>query len=199
MNKELKLSNEQPGFVGAWFLEDPDFCNQLISYFYKNSNFHFIGHTQSGDQRFIDADIKDSIDLSIHPSCQDEEWLKYNIALQKVVEEYKKKFEWCDQYSPWGISDNINIQYYKPKGGYKVWHTERCSPAAPMSTRHLVFMTYLNDVTDQGETEFFYQKLKIKPQKGLTVVWPTDWTHTHRGIPSPTQEKYIITGWFNFF
>jgi hypothetical protein len=59
-------------------------------------------------------------------------------------------------------------------------------------------MTYLNDVNDDGETEFYYQNLKIKPQKGKTVIWPADWTHTHRGITSPTQEKYIITGWFNF-
>jgi hypothetical protein len=55
---------------------------------------------------------------------------------------------------------------------------------------------FLNDVTDQGETEFFHQKIKIKPQKGLTVIWPADWTYTHRGIASPTQDKYIITGWF---
>jgi hypothetical protein len=59
-------------------------------------------------------------------------------------------------------------------------------------------MTYLNDVTDQGETEFFHQQIKIKPQKGLTVIWPADWTYTHRGIPSPTQEKFIITGWLSF-
>jgi hypothetical protein len=59
-------------------------------------------------------------------------------------------------------------------------------------------MTYLNDVTDAGETEFFYQKIKMKPEKGLTLIWPADWTFTHRGIASPTQEKTIITGWFNF-
>ena len=46
-------------------------------------------------------------------------------------------------------------------------------------------MTYLNDVNDYGETEFYYQKLKIKPEKGKTVIWCADWTHTHRGISSP--------------
>ena len=59
-------------------------------------------------------------------------------------------------------------------------------------------MTYLNDVTHKGETEFFHQKIKIKPEKGLTLIWPTDWTFTHRGIPSPTEEKYIVTGWFEY-
>jgi hypothetical protein len=59
-------------------------------------------------------------------------------------------------------------------------------------------MTYLNDVTDGGETEFFYQKLKIKPEKGLTLIWPSDWPWTHRGIPSHTEDKYITTGWVHF-
>ena len=59
-------------------------------------------------------------------------------------------------------------------------------------------MFYLNDVEDEGETEFYYQKLKVKPKKGLTLIWPADWTHTHRGIPSKTQEKYIATGWYSF-
>ena len=25
-----------------------------------------------------------------------------------------------------------------------------------------------------------------------------DWTHLHRGITSPTETKYIITGWFSW-
>ena len=48
-------------------------------------------------------------------------------------------------------------------------------------------------------TEFQYQKLKVKPVKGKMVIWPTDFTHFHRGITSPTQDKYIATGWLNFF
>ena len=59
-------------------------------------------------------------------------------------------------------------------------------------------MTYLNDVTDAGGTEFYHQKVTVTPVKGLTLVWPADWTFTHRGVPSPTQEKRIMTGWFNF-
>jgi len=38
----------------------------------------------------------------------------------------------------------------------------------------------------------------VQPRKGLTLIWPADWTHHHRGVVSPTQEKYIITGWFSF-
>ena len=39
--------------------------------------------------------------------------------------------------------------------------------------------------------------MAVQPRKGLTVIWPADWTHTHRGVPSPSQDKYIATGWYN--
>ena len=63
----------------------------------------------------------------------------------------------------------------------------------------MVFMTYLNDVTDGGETEFYHQQLKIKPKKGLTVIWPAGYTHVHRGITSNTETKYIATGWYGYY
>jgi hypothetical protein len=59
-------------------------------------------------------------------------------------------------------------------------------------------MTYLNDVDNGGETGFFYQDLKIKPEKGLTLMWPVAWTHTHKGYPSPNETKYIVTGWYGY-
>jgi hypothetical protein len=58
-------------------------------------------------------------------------------------------------------------------------------------------MTYLNDV-DDGGTEFYYQKTIIKAEKGLTLIWPADWTYTHKGQISNTKEKTIITGWISY-
>ena len=57
-------------------------------------------------------------------------------------------------------------------------------------------MTYLNDVPNGG-TEFKYQGIKSPAKKGLTIIWPSDWMHTHRGIIDEENEKYIITGWYN--
>tara|TARA_R110000796_G_scaffold48231_1_gene115745 strand:- start:585 stop:767 length:183 start_codon:yes stop_codon:yes gene_type:complete len=59
-------------------------------------------------------------------------------------------------------------------------------------------MTYLNNIKDKGETEWYYQKLKVKPETGLTLIWPVDWTFTHRGIPSKKEIKYIVTGWYSY-
>jgi hypothetical protein len=123
--------------------------------------------------------------------------VNYLDSLEKIIDLYVDKFNFCNATESWGITELINIQYYPPGGGFKVYHSERNGKLSTIN-RHLVFMTYLNDVNDQGETEFFYQQLKVKPQKGLTLIWPVDWTHTHRGIPSPTEEKIITTGWYGF-
>ena len=98
----------------------------------------------------------------------------------------------CGYYN---ITNGYNIQYYKPKAGFKQWHSERSLPKN--SKRLLVFMTYLNDVEDGG-TEFKYQNITSPAKKGLTLLWPVDWTHTHRGQISKTNEKYIVTGWLSF-
>jgi hypothetical protein len=82
-----------------------------------------------------------------------------------------------------------------PGEGFYEWHCER--GGYPASHRVLVYMTYLNDV-ENGGTEFKFQKIKIDAKKGLTLIWPSDFTHTHRGIISNEEEKYIITGWFSF-
>ena len=58
-------------------------------------------------------------------------------------------------------------------------------------------MTYLNDVSDGG-TEFLHQNLNIPAEKGLTLIWPSDWTHTHKDVISKNDCKYLITGWFNY-
>ena len=85
------------------------------------------------------------------------------------------------------------LMYYDKGWGYKEWHNER----GFHQNRMMVWMIYLNDVEDGG-TEFLYQKLKIPAKKGLLLMWPHDFTHTHRGIISHTKEKYILTGWLGY-
>lgn len=88
---------------------------------------------------------------------------------------------------------SVNIQKTKPGQGYHVFHSERCSLVS--SGRHLTTMLYLNDVIDGGETEFLYQNRRIKPRAGRVVIFPVDWTHTHRGNPPLSGDKYIMTSW----
>lgn len=181
-------------FIGASTFEDTTICDDLIEYFERNP--HELKQGRSGES--INLSYKNSLDRKlneIEPSlCE-----RYTKQLMNPITLYIKKYNFCnDIVNTWGLTDAPQFQKYLPNGGFYGWHCERERSSAPGGTRHLVYMTYLNDVHDGGETEFFYQKVKIKPRKGLTLIWPTDWTHTHRGIPSPSETKCIVTGWFNF-
>ena len=64
------------------------------------------------------------------------------------------------------------------------------------SNRCLVWMIYLNDDYEGGETEYLYYKKRIKPEKGKLLIWPAGMTHCHRGGLVLSGTKYIATGWF---
>jgi hypothetical protein len=187
--------NQLNTFISGWYHSNIDFCDEIINYFHSSADKK-PGMVGTFDGRIvIDSDYKDSTDLTVRD--QDFE-NKIKTWLQVAVEKYIEQYPYCNEYAPWSIIENINIQHYKPTQGYHGWHTERFSQNEPFGSRHLVFMAYCNTVDDGGETEFFHQKIKIKPEKGLVLFWPADWTFTHRGISSPSQDKYILTGWYNF-
>ena len=94
------------------------------------------------------------------------------------------------------VSTDIKFQKTPPGGGYHLWHHENADLAhAP---RELVWMIYLNDVEEGegGETEFLYQKRRIRPTKGTVVFFPAGMTHVHKGNTLFNGDKYILTGWY---
>jgi len=96
---------------------------------------------------------------------------------------------------------NINAQKYeKQQGGYPYWHSEVYPQSKGTDALHriLLFMFYLNDVDEGGETEFYYQDVSIKPRKGTMVIAPAYFTHTHRGNVPISNDKYILTSWVQF-
>jgi prolyl 4-hydroxylase len=187
-------------FINETFLKDLSICDDLINY-HKNSENKTQGVVYSSNGGpDVNSNIKLSIDVCtrVDDAVKNIIFNRYFKELQTALDLYNKKYSFSNAFSKFSVVENINIQHYKANEGYFAWHCERGNAVMPQASRHLVFMTYLNDVVDAGQTEFYYQNLKVIPQKGKTVIWPADWTHTHRGITSPTQEKYIITGWFNY-
>tara|TARA_R110002020_G_scaffold386143_1_gene596956 strand:+ start:190 stop:792 length:603 start_codon:yes stop_codon:yes gene_type:complete len=192
-HKINKLNN----FIAGWYI-DKKVCTDLINYFNKNPSYWEPGMLGRGEgKKGVNKKLKSSTDLTILLSNGDREVINYSKALEKVLNKYKKLYKYCSLYhANWQITQGWNIQRYKPGEGYFGPHCERTGPGT--SLRHLTFMTYLNDVKSGGETEFLYQKLKVKPEIGLTLIWGTDWTTTHKGITSKRETKYITTGWYSY-
>ena len=180
--------SEQENFILGFQIDDNKLLDGLIEYHKNNKEYKF-----KSDDAGWNLKDKWSLDVHILSNSQNKFVKRYQEYLGKAADVYREKYKHFN--SPLVIAEGFNIQYYPPNGGYRKWHCEREEHQS--NQRALVFMTYLNDVPDGGGTEFaYYPEVKIKAKKGLSLIWPTDFTHTHRGIVSQ-HEKWIITGWFN--
>lgn len=118
-----------------------------------------------------------------------------NVVLDAAITRY------IDEYPSIGmhplISTCVKVQRTPPKGGFHMWHCEK--GMGMNSARALVWMVYLNDTPEgEGTTEFLEQGVVLQPKKNSVVLFPADWTHTHRGNPVYTADKFIATGWYYY-
>jgi prolyl 4-hydroxylase len=190
MYKEFKTPLNS--FIGGWFIPKKT-CNDLIKYFNKNKELQNPGRFGIDDKFYIDKEHKDSMDILIDNNNNDFEINNYRNDLQQVLDLYQERYPEVRGLEKFNL-ESFNIQKYPKKGGFKSWHTERSSKKHSM--RVLAFMTYLNDL-EKGGTNFLYQKITTPSKKGLTLIWPVDFTHTHKSQIC-NKEKIITTGWFKF-
>ena len=191
-------------FTEVSYLSDISICDGLVGWFKENEENHHTGKIMKPrGGKIADDSFKISTDFSFQMEAVVKKndfngrsvLIPYLKELQESLEEYITVYPFSNMGHPFNI-DMVNIQYYKPYQGFKKFHYERSQENN--FGRHLAFMTYLNSVEDGGGTEFLHQRNIINAVKGKIVIFPADWTHAHRGIVSPTEEKYIITGWYIF-
>jgi hypothetical protein len=183
-------------FIAQWpNLVPREFCNFLIENFNSADEIQkniFSAKVFSKDSsKPIAEGRKDfSYVLNYHNEHAPEVY-KY---LQIAYQDYINEFELLNDAKL--FPSEIKMQKTPPGGGYHVWHYE--NSGWEVSHRELTWMIYLNDLPDgEGETEFLFQKCRIKPTTGTLLIWPAGFTHPHRGNTVFTTDKYIITGWFN--
>ena len=180
---------DKSSFIMPFEMENTEICDELIKFHKDEIYYKHPGETQGNDDG-----AKKSTDVNVFPTCNHPAIIRYVETLYDFCKTY---FDYYNiNMSPLEIGDAFNIQHYKPGEGYFAEHFERVGNWH--YERVLVFMTYLNTVEDGGGTHFRFQNLTQQAKKGLTLLWPTDFTHIHNGIVSPTEHKYIATGWFNF-
>jgi hypothetical protein len=172
-------------------------CDGLLD-FWDNQRFLTVapGQVYAEGEPTVVTSYKESMDCMVPHQIAMPHVQEYMQALQGVLDEYIQRFPFCNT-SRFQIVEPLSMQCYPKGGGFKEWHTERLNALPGTAFRHLVFMTYLNDVPDGG-TEWYHQDKYVEAKKGYTVIWPADWTHFHRGRVSKDHEKKIITGWFAY-
>ena len=176
-------------FIGATIMPS-ELMDRIGTYWDDNKDKAIKG--SSGDRY-----VKDSMEISIAADDFSQPWREYRKQLQGCLDNYFKEYPESDtMQDAFDINENYNLQWYAKGGGFKSWHHENGGDVMHIH-RHLVFMTYIDDVPDAG-THFKYQKITTPCMKGLTLIWPAGWTHVHKGQITEDHEKRIVTGWWNY-
>tara|TARA_B100002019_G_scaffold93397_1_gene80527 strand:+ start:1224 stop:1823 length:600 start_codon:yes stop_codon:yes gene_type:complete len=195
--KRLHIESNSPNFIGVWNISNDNLCDNLIKFFEKNIHLQKQGRVGGG----INLNIKKTYDIPVDPINLESENYKifkeYISELFKCYNDYKLQWPFLSKFKTVDIP-SFNLQRYLSGDHFSGIHTERSTT----QNMHRIFawMTYLNDVQDQanGCTNFTHYNLKIKPEKGKTLIWPAEWTHAHAGEILNEGKKYIITGWICF-
>jgi hypothetical protein len=178
-----------------------EFCNNIIEYFEWCNSRNRVYTRQECDERF-----KNDVSTNLNPTSSIEIQF-YNPNIDFLLQEFNSKFwnicynEYLLKYSQLKDYDRHSVFAYKvqktyPSGGYHIWHCEDGTPS--YSRRIGVYILYLNDVDEGGETEFLYFPKRIYAKQGRLAIFPPNFPWTHRGNPPISNEKYIMTGWIEF-
>jgi hypothetical protein len=188
------MSVDIENFVGVF--EDAfskEYCDSIIDYF---EHFHSKGCSTTRQQE----------QPGISKTSKDTSTVWGDIRNTEFLPAFNKKFWECynlyvDKYDVIKASAQHNVYTWKIQKsvvgqGYHIWHYEGDNRTT--CNRILAWILYLNDVEEGGETEFLYYPKRIKPKAGTLILWPSAFTHTHRGNPPISNVKYIINGWVEY-
>ena len=174
---------------------DNNQCLEIVEEFWKNKNRHINVNTSSKvstdlECKFSEKNTRILLSKSINYILD---------ALTIAIDDYTKLYPQTKKlYLDWGLYNRFNLQFYQPNQGFKPYHCENLGKdLSDSNTRFLVWTIYLSNTLDGG-TEFLHQNHVEKCEMGKVIIFPADWTFTHRSQISTTQCKLIATGWLNY-
>lgn len=180
------------GFIGIFenYFQNAYF-QDVISYYDKISDLSL--HQQDTVPKHLKDDeqlymLDPSVISTLHPQYVNH---FLEVLWKKIMPVYDSKFSIL-QEKTYKV-EQIKMKKITPGGGFHQWHYEALGED---SKRKIVVQLYMNDIDEAGETEFLYQNTRVVPKKNKLLIWPADWTHTHRGNPPiGSKNKYILTTW----
>ena len=120
-----------------------------------------------------------------------DECLEHYLDKYSIQPEKKKTCGYFKQLSDW-VVQKYSVEH---KEGYHSYHTDWEGNNGNIIRRGAALIVYLNDVEEGGETEFFFQGVKIKPKKGTVAIFPAYYTHAHKGHIPISNDKFVLLNW----
>jgi hypothetical protein len=178
----------------------PELCKYIIDIYEKTQNKYratTLGGVNEDTFKATQCNIEDITDPNWTPI---HEFL--NQELTNNMKKYMKTLN--DQ-----IGDGKTYQHFKEDIIYNGFHINKyeCNNEGKYDyhidsyltkgmeqERYITFIWYLNDVAEGGETEM-RGNMRIKPESGKLLLFPSSWTYPHCSQTTISNDKYVIVGW----
>lgn len=197
------MNTEYKEFIGIYRDVYPEgYCQHLINEFERLVESGAGTNRQRGEgaPKHRKDDLQLGFNMGVHVAAPFNDRKTSDVffdGLQRCYDLYTEQFSALRDGKVSGTA--MKMQRTDSGGGYHVWHGEQGN--GEHADRVLVYMLYLNDLGEQdgGETEFLYQRMRLRPQANTMILWPAAFTHAHRGnTVLGERSKYIVTGWFYY-
>jgi predicted 2-oxoglutarate/Fe(II)-dependent dioxygenase YbiX len=111
---------------------------------------------------------------------------QFNILLLATSISYAQRY---NVYSPL-FHEEYDLLKYEEGQEYKAHHDDGIGMNRVISS-----ILYLNDDYEGGEIEFIHMGVKIKPQAGMLILFPSSFPYTHIAHPVTKGKKYALVTW----
>ena len=179
-----------------------EWCKETIDMFEKSKKgFDPNNPDKKFDERYENPDFADvkSLTKSFTEICLEgkDEWIDikktFLTACQQHFHKFIKDVGIEKHHLPVLIdTENVHFKKYEANNLDVFKNHVDVIRTGPLSKRFLVFIMYLSDVEEGGETNLIRQNIKCKPKAGRLLMFPPYWTHPHQGEKVIKGTKYIL-------
>lgn len=171
---------------------DPATCTRLVD------SFNGLARFQRGNGGERRAGLEDSAwtELDLSP-LSDQAFRGFLLAhIDASLARYNRDIGLRIAIPPARRISELVIKRYRPGGAERFQlHFDSIDAVA---NRYLVFLWYLNDVTEGGETRFPDLGMSVQPRAGRLLMFPPYWMYQHEAPPPRSGDKYILSTYLLF-
>jgi predicted 2-oxoglutarate/Fe(II)-dependent dioxygenase YbiX len=113
----------------------------------------------------------------------------FGMALDRALNGYSKKFE-----TAYTLHEDYGLLKYR---GEHREHYDAHFDGDTSTGRAISAVYYLNDNYDGGEIDFGHHGIKIKPEAGTLVLFPSNYAYSHIACEVTKGIKYAIVTWIH--
>jgi prolyl 4-hydroxylase len=174
---------------------DPALCGQMIQSFTGSSRFH----NRAG--RGLRAGLEESAwtELNVSQLADASFALMFRMQVDAALRRYNEDVGLRIPLPNSGaIADLVMKRYNPAPAGSEERFQLHWDSVHHLANRYLVFLWYLNDVAEGGETFFPQLNRSIAARTGRLLMFPPYWMYQHEGVAPRSGPKYIVSTYLLF-